>query len=52
MQKEDSLKINQNTEGSFDINWDKNDPRLQFMNNLTSEQIQSIIEQTMKDFPT
>ena len=52
MQKDDSLKINQNNDGSFDINWDKNDPRWQFMNNLTSKEIQGIIEQTMKDFPT
>ena len=51
MQKEDSLRINQNNDGSFSVDWDKNDPRWQFMNNLTSKEIQSIIEQTMKDFP-
>ena len=51
MQKDDSLKINQNNDGSFSVDWDKNDPRWQFMNNLTSKEIQGIIEQTMKDFP-
>ncbi len=49
MQSNDSLKINQNDDGSFSIDWDKNDPNWKFMNGLTSKEIQSIIEQAIKE---
>ena len=49
MQKEDSLRINQNSDGSFTAEWDKNDPNWKFMNQLTTKEIQSIIEQAIKD---
>ena len=40
-----SLKINQNDNGSFTVEWDKKDPDWMFLNNLTSEQITTIINQ-------
>ena len=49
MQKEDSLKINQNEDGSFSMDWDRNDPNWKFLNGLTTKEIQSIIEQTIKE---
>tara|TARA_B100000287_G_scaffold23834_1_gene23293 strand:- start:152 stop:328 length:177 start_codon:yes stop_codon:yes gene_type:complete len=45
----DSLKINQNDDGSFTIDWDKNDPNWKFLNGLTSKEIQVIIEQVIKE---
>ena len=39
-----SLKINQNNDGTYTVEWDKKDPEWNWMNNLTSEEIQSIIE--------
>ncbi len=44
-----SLKINQNDNGSFTVEWDKKDPDWMFLNNLTSEQIQSMISDIIKD---
>ena len=41
--KKESLRVKQNKDGSFTFEWDKNDPSYQFLNNLTQEQIQSII---------
>ena len=41
--KKESLQVKQNKDGSFTFEWDKNDPSYQFLNNLTQEQIQSII---------
>ena len=32
---QDSLKINQNKDGSFSVEWDKKDPKWNFLNNLT-----------------
>ena len=45
----DSLKINRNDDGSFTIDWDKNDPNWKFLNGLTSKEIQVIIEQVIKE---
>ncbi len=46
--KNDSLKINQNEDGSFSVEWDKQDPNWKFLNDLTSKEIQVIIEQAIK----
>ena len=39
-----SLNINQNKDGSYTIEWDKNDPEWSWMNNLTSKEVQGIME--------
>ncbi len=46
--KNDSLKINKNEDGSFTVEWDKQDPDWKWMNDLTSKEIQVIIEQAIK----
>jgi|TARA_R100001443_G_scaffold17259_3_gene27790 hypothetical protein len=46
--KNDSLKIHQNEDGSFSMEWDKQDPNWKFLNDLTSKEIQVIIEQAIK----
>ena len=46
---DDSLKITQNDDGSFEMNWDKNDPTWAFMNNLTSAEIQVIMKEAIQD---
>jgi len=50
MTAEDSLKISQNEDGSFTIDWDPQDPRWSFLNGLTSTEIQVMIEQAIKDY--
>jgi hypothetical protein len=47
---EDSLKIIQNTDGSYTCEWDKEDPNWKFLNNLTSAEIQVIIQEAIKDY--
>ena len=47
-QEIDSLKIIENEDGSFAIEWDKDDPKWLFLNNLTSKEIQILIEQAIK----
>ncbi len=46
--KNDSLRVNQNKDGSFTVEWNKQDPEWQWMNNLTSKEIQVIIDQAIK----
>tara|TARA_B100000686_G_scaffold87710_1_gene94462 strand:- start:2014 stop:2163 length:150 start_codon:yes stop_codon:yes gene_type:complete len=43
------LKINQNEDGSFSMDWDRNDPNWKFLNGLTSKEIQVIIEEAIRE---
>ena len=46
----DSLRIHQNKDGSFSMEWDKEDPNWSWLNGLTSKEIQVIMEQAIKDY--
>ena len=46
---ENSLSVKENPDGSFEISWDNKDPKWSFMNGLTKEQVQIIIEQAIKE---
>lgn len=48
-EKTDTLSIKQNSDGSYEINWNKEDPMWSWMNNLTSKEIQIIIQQAVKE---
>ena len=50
MTADDSLKISQNDDKSFSIEWSKEDPRWSFLNGLTSKEIQVMIEQAIQDY--
>ena len=45
----DSLKVTQNKDGSFTLDWDKEDPEWSWMNNLTSKELQDIVEQVIRE---
>ena len=47
--KNDSLKVNQNDDGTFTFEWDKKVPNWNFLNDLTSEQIESMIQNVVKE---
>ena len=44
----DSLKVNQNEDGTFTLELDKEDPTWKFLNGLTSKEITAMIEQAIK----
>ena len=44
----DSLTVNQNDDGSFTVEWDKNDPTWKFLNDLKTEEIEVLIEKAIK----
>ena len=50
MTANDSLKVSQNEDGSFTMEWDKQDPRWSWLNGLTQKEIQVIMEQAIKDY--
>ncbi len=47
-QEIDTLKISENADGSFTMDWDKDDPKWSFLNDLTSKEIQIIVEQAIQ----
>ena len=46
----DTLKITQNEDGSYTMDWDPQDPQWSWMNGLTQKEIQVIMEQAIKDY--
>ena len=49
MDANDSLKVLQNEDNTFTLEWDKEDPRWSFLNNLTSKEIQTLVEEAVKE---
>jgi len=45
----DTLKITENADGSFTMDWDKNDPKWSWLNGLTNEQVQVIVQQAIQE---
>ena len=43
----DSLQITINDDGSVSFDWDKNAPKWNWLNNLSSEEIQKIVKKEM-----
>jgi len=37
--KEDSLKVSENEDGTLALEWDPNDPRYSFLNEMTQDEI-------------
>jgi hypothetical protein len=46
--EEDSLKVEENEDGTLSISWDKNDPNYSFMNDLTEAEITAMLEQYIR----
>ena len=44
MDVNDGLKIDQNKDGTFTLEWDKDHPKWNFLNGMTSKEITTIIE--------
>lgn len=47
---EDTLKITENSDGTFTMDWDPQDPNWKWLNDLTSKEIQIIVEQAIADY--
>ena len=47
--KNDSLKINQNEDGSFTVEWNKQDPNWKWLNNMTTKEIETFIKESIQN---
>lgn len=45
----DSLSFKQNSDGSYEVSWDKDDPDWNFMNDLTSKEIAEMVQIAIQD---
>jgi len=45
---DDSLKVHENEDGSFSIEWDREDSKWNWLNDLTSKEIVKIIENALE----
>jgi hypothetical protein len=45
MSAEDGLTVKENEDGSFTLEWDKNDPRYAMFNEFSEEQITAMLQQ-------
>lgn len=45
---EDSLKITKNSDGTFAMEWDKNDQKWSFLNGKTSEEISAMMTEAIQ----
>ena len=48
MDADDGLKVIQNEDKTFTLEWDKEDPKWNFLNGLTSKEITAMIETALK----
>lgn len=48
-QEIDTLKVTQNEDGTFTMDWDENDPKWSWMNDLTNEQVSIIVQQAIDE---
>ena len=51
MPSKDSLTVEKNDDGTFTLEWDRQDPNWTWLNDLTSEELEVIMEQAMKEYP-
>jgi len=45
---EDTLKVDENEDGTFTISWDDTDPQYDFLKDLTPDQITAMLEQSIQ----
>ena len=46
----DSLKIHENEDGSFSMEWDREDQNWNWLNDLTSAEIETILQEAIKNY--
>jgi len=46
--KEDSLKVTENSDGTFEIEWDPEDQKWNWLNDKTSEEITAIMTEAIQ----
>lgn len=46
----DSLKVEEQEDGSFSISWDENDPQYAFLNTMTQEELNAYFTRALEEY--
>ncbi len=46
----DSLKIHENEDGSFSMEWDREDQNWNWLNDLTSAEIETMLQEAIRNY--
>ena len=46
----DSLKIHENEDGSFSMEWDREDPNWNWLNDLASAEIETMLQEAIRNY--
>lgn len=49
MEQTDSLKLEEHEDGGMTISWDANDPKYSWMNDLTEDELRTILMQGIEE---
>jgi len=49
-QEIDTLKVSENEDGTFNIEWHPDDPKWAWMNGMSNEQVQIILEKAIENY--
>jgi len=50
MSTEDSLRVTENEDGTLGIEWDTNDPKYMFLNDMSQQELQEYFTQALEVF--
>ena len=50
MMSTDSLKVEEQEDGTFSISWDETDPQYAFLNDMTQEEINAFFTRALEEF--
>lgn len=48
----DSLRVTETEEGTFSVEWDPNDPRYSYLNEMTEAEVQETMTRALREFIT
>jgi hypothetical protein len=46
----DSLKVEEQEDGTFSISWDETDPQYSFLNDMTQEEVNAFFTRALEEF--
>jgi len=49
-QEIDTMKVSQNEDGTFNLEWHPDDPKWAWLNGMSEEQVKIIMEKAIQDF--
>ena len=46
----DSIEVTENEDGTFTLEWDPNDPKWSFLNDMPEEAVENFVNEALREF--